>query len=69
MLGLQNCPGPWEHDLHFQVCLVQGLQEAAEYYLTNIFQDANLCTIHTKHVTIMPKDIQLVHHIHGEHLW
>ena len=30
-------------------------------------EDANLCAIHTKRVTIMPKDIQLAHHIHGEH--
>ena len=38
-------------------CAVQALQEAAEYYLTALLVDANLCTIHAMHVTIMPKDI------------
>ena len=37
--------------------MAQGLQQATEYYLTGILEDANLCTIHAKHVTIMPKDI------------
>ena len=29
-----------------------------------LFEDANLCAIHAKRVTIMPKDIQLAHCIH-----
>ena len=45
------------HDLHFQVHTVQVLQEAAEYYLTGLLEDTNLCAIHAKHVTIMPKYI------------
>ena len=28
-------------------------------------EDANLCSTHAKHVTIMPNNIQLDHHIHG----
>ena len=44
------------------------LQEAAEFYLTGLLEDVNLCTIHVKCITIMPKDIQLAHHICGEHL-
>ena len=35
------------------------LQEAAEAYLVGLFEDTNLCAIHTKRVMIMPKDIQL----------
>ena len=35
------------------------LQWAAEAYLTGLLKDANLITSHTKHVTLMPKDIQL----------
>ena len=54
------------YDLCFQVCMVQVLQEAAEYYLMGILDDANLCAIHAKHITIMPKDIHLACHIHGE---
>ena len=44
------------------------LQEAAEYYLAGLFEDTNLCCIHAKRVTIMPKDIQLAHRIWGEQL-
>ena len=43
------------------------LQEAAEAYLVGIFEDSNLCAIHAKRVTIMPKDIQLARRIRGEH--
>ena len=56
------------YDLHFQVCTVMALQEAAEYYLTSLLEDANLCMNHTKYITIMPNDMQLAHHTHGEHL-
>ena len=52
-----------KYDLFFQVCVVMALQEAAEYYLTGLLEDTNLCVIHAKCITIMPKDIQLAHHI------
>ncbi|GBP07950.1 Histone H3, embryonic [Eumeta japonica] len=32
------------------------LQEASEAYLVGLFEDTNLCAIHAKRVTIMPKD-------------
>ena len=48
---------------------VRCLQEACEAYLVGLFEDTNLCAIHAKHVTIMPKDIQLACHIRGEHQW
>ena len=40
--------------------------EAAEAYLVGLFEDTNLCAIHAKRVTIMPKDIQLARRIRGE---
>ncbi|KAL9661659.1 hypothetical protein QQ045_026485 [Rhodiola kirilowii] len=46
-------------DLRFQSSAVAALQEAAEAYLVGLFEDTNLCAIHAKRVTIMPKDIQL----------
>ena len=55
-------------DLCFQGSTIICLQEAAEAYLVSLMEDANLCTIHAKWVTIMPKDIQLACHIWGEHL-
>ena len=42
------------------------LQEAAEAHLVGLLEDANLCAIHGKRVTIMPKDIQLARRIRGE---
>ncbi len=35
---------------------LESLQEVAEVYLVCVFEDSNLCAIHAKHVTIMPKD-------------
>jgi histone H3 len=42
------------------------LLEAGESYLVGLFQDTNLCAIHSKRVTIMVKDMQLVRRIRGE---
>ena len=53
-------------DLRFQSSAVAALQEAAEAYLVGLFEDTNLCAIHAKRVTIMPKDIQLARRIRGE---
>ena len=53
-------------DLCFQPQAFAALQEAAEAYLVGLFEDTNLCGIHAKRVTIMPKDIQLARRIRGE---
>ena len=53
-------------DLRFQSAALMALQEAAEAYLVGIFEHANLCAIHAKRVTIMPKDIMLARRIRGE---
>ena len=53
-------------DLRFQGSAVLALQEASEAYLVGLFEDTNLCAIHAKRVTIMPKDIQLARRIRGE---
>ena len=53
-------------DLRFQAQTILALQEAAEAYLVGLFEDTNLCGIHTKRVTIMLKDIQLARRICGE---
>ena len=42
------------------------LHEATEYYLVELFEWANLCALHAKRVTIMPKDMQLARRIGGE---
>ncbi|XP_041099903.1 histone H3.3-like [Polyodon spathula] len=48
--------------------LITALQEASEACLVGLFEDTNLCAIHAKSVTIMPKDIQLARRIRGERI-
>lgn len=55
-------------DLRFQSAAIGALQEASEAYLVGLFEDTNLCAIHAKRVTIMPKDIQLARRIRGREL-
>ena len=52
--------------VRFQSAAIMALQEASEAYLVGLFEDSNLCAIHAKRVTIMPKDIQLARRIRGE---
>lgn len=56
----------FKNDLRFQSTAILALQEASEAYLTSLFEDTNLCAIHAKRVTIMPKDMQLARRIRGE---
>ena len=56
----------YKNDLRFQSSAVLALQEAAESYMIGLFEDTNLCAIHGKRVTIMPKDMQLARRIRGE---
>ena len=55
----------FKSDLRFQASSVVALQEATESYMVSLFQDTNLCAIHAKRVTIMPKDMQLAKRIRG----
>ncbi len=52
--------------MRFQSGAVLALQEASEAFLVSLFEDANLCAIHAKRVTIMAKDIQLALRIRGD---
>lgn len=56
----------YKTDLRFQSSAILALQEASEAYLVGLFEDTNLCAIHAKRITIMPKDIQLARRIRGE---
>ena len=52
-------------DYRWQAMALLALQEMAEAYLVGLFEDANLCAIHAKRVTIMVKDVQLSRRIRG----
>ena len=52
-------------DIKIQSIALGALHEAAEAYLVGLFEDTNLCAIHAKRVTIMPRDVQLARHLRG----
>lgn len=56
----------YKTDLRFQAAAIAAMQEAVEAYLVGLFEDTNLCAIHAKRVTIMPKDIHLARRLRGE---
>ena len=56
----------YKSDIRFQSTAMLALQEASEAYLIDLFSDTQLCAIHGKRVTIMPKDLQLARRIRGE---
>jgi histone H3 len=56
----------FKSDLRFQSSAVLALQEASEAYMVGLFEDTNLCAIHARRVTIMPKDMQLARRIRGD---
>ena len=53
-------------DLQLQSAAMMALQEVGETFLVGLLEQANLCALHTKWVTVMPKDIQLARHIWGD---
>lgn len=56
----------FKQDIRFHSQALLALQEASEAYLVGLFEDTNLCAIHAKRVTIMPRDLQLARRIRGE---
>ena len=58
----QRSDGPFR----WQGSAILATQTVAEDYLTVQLKDANVCALHSKRVTVMPKDIQLVRRIKGE---
>ena len=52
--------------LRFQSSAVQAIQEATESYVISLLSDTNLCAIHGRRVTIMPKDVHLARRLRGE---
>lgn len=58
--------GQHEVEYRLQASALAALQEAGEAYLVGLFDDGNLCALHAKRVTLMPKDLQLARRIRGE---
>jgi histone H3/H4 len=60
-IQMNMMPDPYR----WQGTAILALQEASEAHLVGLFEDANLCAIHGKRVTIMPKDLHLARRIRG----
>ena len=60
------CQKMTTEDIRWQQDAIMALQEAAEAYLVRLFEDANLCAVHARRVTLFPKDIRLVEKILGD---
>ena len=54
---------------HMSVCIARHASRrnnSMQAYIVGVFEDTNLCAIHAKRVTIMPKDMDLARRIRGE---
>mmetsp|Transcript_28231 Transcript_28231/g.28519 ORF Transcript_28231/g.28519 Transcript_28231/m.28519 type:complete len:141 (+) Transcript_28231:89-511(+) len=56
----------YKADLRYQASAILAIQEGAEAYLVGLFEDAMLCAIHARRVTLFPRDIQLSRRLRGE---
>ena len=50
-------------NIRMQTMALLAIQESAEHFLVKLFENANLCAIHAKRVTLQVKDMQIVHRI------
>jgi len=53
-------------NFRIQTSALEALQEAVEAYMVGFFEDTNLCAIHAKRITIMPRDMKLARRLRGE---
>jgi len=58
--------GAMQGEARWHLNALLALQEATEAYLVGLMEDTNLCALHAKRVTIMPRDIQLARRMRGE---
>jgi histone H3 len=55
------CPA----DFRITKVALEALQESAEIYLVQLFEDAYRCALHRKRVTLQPIDMELVRRLRG----
>merc|ERR1719201_1068521 len=63
---VREVAGDFKSDLRFQGKGIEALQESAEAMLVGTMEDTNMCAIHGKRVTIMPRDLRLARQLRGE---
>ena len=52
--------------LRWQSAALAAMQEATESYVVGLLSDSNLCALHARRVTVMPRDIHLARRLRGE---
>ncbi|KAL6046370.1 histone H3.3-like [Balamuthia mandrillaris] len=52
--------------LRFAKPALNAIQQATEAYLVGLFADANLCALHGKRTSVMPKDVMLARRLRKE---
>ena len=52
--------------LRFHASAMEALQQLTEDHMVHLFEDANLCAIHAKRVTIYPKDMWLARRLNKD---
>ncbi|KAM9266885.1 histone H3-like centromeric protein A [Cariama cristata] len=52
-------------DYRWQRMALVALQEAAEAFTVRLLEDAYLCSLHARRVTLYPKDVQLARRLRG----
>ncbi|RMF07356.1 MAG: hypothetical protein D6773_03615, partial [Alphaproteobacteria bacterium] len=52
--------------LRWQAAAVSAMQEATEAYAVGLLSDSNLCALHARRVTVMPRDVHLARRLRGE---
>merc|ERR1719313_3131369 len=63
---VREVAGDFKSDLRFQSKGIEALQESTEALMVGTFEDTNLCALHGKRVTIMPRDLRLARQLRGE---
>lgn len=58
--------GDVKEGLRFQSSALLAVQESTEAYMISLLSDTNLCAIHARRVTIMPRDLKLARRLRGE---
>lgn len=55
----QDMTSEENNTLRYQTAALEALQESAELFLCQLFEDSYCCTIHAKRVTLFPSDMRL----------
>lgn len=66
LLQCREIAATFDQNYRFQKVAIDALQEATEAYMVGLFEDANLCCLHARRVTVKRRDIHLARRLRGE---